>query len=633
MAYIERLRLMTLRWKPALRAVAAAPALRSAPAIVGLLLTVFLASSESQAQSALKQLFEKVPGLAAPSQSATTQADQGAGQPTPPANQPTDQIPPPTIEGRLPPVGASGDGKIDYVPSAKAGMIDMLVVRDYSLSQVLDLLGQTQGLNIVAANDIDAVISVTLRDVPVEEALTAILQVANYTWVRRNNIILVTSMTNAANLPADTQGRQIQVFELNFASATDVEKVITSAGFLSPLGKISINESVSSDNRRTREVVVVEDLPYSVARVAEYIAQVDQPPRQVLIEAHILQVTLDDTNEQGVDLGGLLRIANAGVRIQPTDLTELSTGFSSDAPRAFLATLQGGDVNAVIKLLQTMTDAKTLGSPKLLVLNGQEARIQIGQTIYFSQVTTTQTSTQQGAGSIETGVIMQITPRITRDGRVLLNVAPEVSAAGERGSPELPPDTTTTKLETDVMLEDGQGIVIGGLIEERDSIAQSKVPWLGDVKGLGWFFRRSIVTKERKEIIVALVPRIQPYAPQWQAYEQGELAKVTVPLFDGPLCRTDRPWDPILPDGYRVYTSCIPRRAPYYRPTGGEPLSIPSYVVPAYPLPEQRFDSAACEPTEMLPTPAANNGFLSDQAAPAISNQHWQKGAVISDQN
>jgi type II secretory pathway component HofQ len=124
------------------------------------------------------------------------------------------------------------------------------------------------------------VISITLHDVPVEEALTAVLEVANYTWVRRGNIILVTSLAAAANLPAETQGRQIQVFELDYASAAAVSEAIT--GFLSPVGKSFISRVTPADNRRTRELVVVEDVPGALVRIAAYIASVDQPPRQVL---------------------------------------------------------------------------------------------------------------------------------------------------------------------------------------------------------------------------------------------------------------------------------------------------------------------------------------------------------------
>jgi len=157
------------------------------------------------------------------------------------------------------------------------------------------------------------------------------------------------------------------------------------------------------------------------------------------------------------------------------------------------------------------------------------------------------------------------------------------------------PESQTAELETDVMLNDGQGMIIGGLIKENDSVQQSKIPYLGNMRAVGWLFRRSEVTKERVEIIVALVPHVQPYDCKYQAYEQGEVVRAGVPLFHGALCRTDRPWDPILPDGKRVKYPVVPeyRRHPtgYFHEMDGR------YSIPPYPLPEQHFcsDTGECE--------------------------------------
>jgi hypothetical protein len=131
-------------------------------------------------------------------------------------------------------------------------------------------------------------------------------------------------------------------------------------------------------------------------------------------------------------------------------------------------------------------------------------------------------------------------------------------------------------------------MIIGGLIKEVDSTTQSKVPYLGNAKPLGWLFRKSEVTKSRVEIIVALVPRIQPYSHEWQQFEQGELVKAGVPLLHGPLCRTDRPWDPVLPDGKRVYKPLVPKLHKR-RPRGYHHNLGPRYYVPHKPLPEQNL--------------------------------------------
>jgi type II secretory pathway component GspD/PulD (secretin) len=538
----------------------------------------------------------------------------------------------------LPLAGAPPVNAIELSQHAN-GNID-LSVRNQSLSLVLSELAKQQGLNIVASNDIDALISITLRDVPLEEALTAILSVANYTWVQRNGIILITSLSDSATLPAEVQGRQIQVFELNFASAVEIEKAVTN--LLTPgVGKVSTSATDPVDNRRTRELVVVEDLPDALARIAAYIQQVDQLPRQVLIEAHVLQVTLTDETRCGVDFHALCRLAGSdinffGVPGISSATTTPSPGIGLPGPidpPAFVATFTSSDLNAVIQALETTTDSKTLGSPKLLVLNGQQAHIQVGETIYYQQTTTTETTTQAGAASVETGVILRLTPRITEDGRVLLRVEPQVSSpTGERPSPELPPNIARIELQSDVMLRDGEGMIIGGLIDERDVTTQQKLPYLGEVKGLGWLFRHSITTKERSEIIFALVPRIQPYSPEYQLYEQGELVRAGVPLMEGPLCRTNRPWDPVLPDGKRVYRPLVPKKPHQVIRRGRRDTP---YVVPPQPWPVQRFPDPQWDARWQGATAhGPHHPLLSDEVMalpPQVDVE--PTGEIITDQN
>ncbi|MEX2317154.1 MAG: secretin and TonB N-terminal domain-containing protein [Pirellulales bacterium] len=593
----------------------AANAARSTVALVAMLWLAGMFAREAWGQSGLGQLFENVPGISSGAQPAAEQPN-GNVPPAAPA------LSPPRIEGKLPLVGDNGVQDIDF---SQNGNLISLKVRDKPLSLVIPVLAQAAGMNTVASNDIDAIISITLNDVPIEEALTAVLEVANYTWVRRNNIILITSLTASSNLPAGIQGRQIQVFELDFAAASVVSESI--AGFLSPVGKSSISKVTSGNNRLTRELVVVEDVPSVLARVAAYIAFVDQPPRQVLLEAHIFSVNLKDTTAHGINLSELLRVSGSNINLKSTGLA------SASASPAFLATVDGGNFGTVIECLQSTTDTKTLGSPRLLVLNGQEAMFHVGDDIgYQGSQTTTETSTFQNVQFLEVGVVLRITPQIARDGRVLLHVEPEVSS-GQINPTTSVPDKSTTELKTDVMLYNGQGMIIGGLIKENDSIIQSKIPYLGNVRGLGWFFRRSTVIKERSEIIIAVLPRVQPYDAEWQAFEQGDLVRAGVPLWHGPLHRNARPWDPVLPDGRRVSVPLIPRK-PGVCADDTSTAAAPTYVIPPYPLPRQRLYGDACDPTELLPLPPSTNAFLSNEAVtvPVIRDQGRQQGAFISDQ-
>jgi len=552
------------------------------------------------------------------------------------------------VEGTVPMAGWDAD--VDIAPGP-SGRIDRLVVRDASLSKVLALLAQTYHLNIVAANDVDAVISITLRDVALEEALTAILSVANYTWVDRDGIILITSLTDSAQLPPGVQGRETQIFDLDFVSATVVSEAVTN--FLSPIGKMSVVTSDPTDNRRTREMIVVEDVPEALARIGSYIDQVDCPPRQVLIEAHILQVTLKDNEQNGVNFDALFRVAGAKVNIiSIPSLAAVplpSPGASPTPPStpAVLATVAGHDLQAVIDLLQTTNDTKTLGSPKVLVLNQQQANIHVGEDLGYQTTVTSELQSTQAPQFLQVGVLLDITPRITRDNRVLLHVSPQVSTGAIDPITQVP-NKKTTELSTDVMLNDGEGMVIGGLIDEQDITNQTKWPYLGDLWRVGALFRHSEVTKERKEVIIALLPRIQPYSPTYENFEQGEAVRAETPLFQGPLCYVDRPYESHLPDGLRVARPYIPPGAILPK-VDRQPCNYcvarrPRYFVPQKPYPTQRLvdefaddfgsDCAdgSFEPELRQPEPWSNpRPEMSGGYPPEMGGYDATGGAVISD--
>ena len=186
-----------------------------------------------------------------------------------------------------------------------------LMVRDAQVDTVLGMIAQQYGLNIVTAGALSRRMSVTLSDVLLEDALNAILKANGYVWVRDKDIILVSLISGESSVEPAVQGRGVRTFMLNFIAAQDVDSVVQ--GLLSPVGKSFILEASATDRRKTREAIVVEDLPPYLERIAEYIAGADQPPRQVLIEAHILEVDLKDETEHGIDFAALARVAGASV--------------------------------------------------------------------------------------------------------------------------------------------------------------------------------------------------------------------------------------------------------------------------------------------------------------------------------
>lgn len=443
-----------------------------------------------------------------------------------------------------------------------------LTVRDAPLSAVLGLIAEQHGLNIVASDDTDQRISVTMSDVRLEDALDSILSVNGFAWTKQKDILVVSRVTAETKGFPSVQGRSVRVYPLNYVSAQDVDKVVK--GLLSPVGQSFIIQASATDQRRTTEQLVVEDLPEYLARVDAYIGETDRRPRQVMVEAHVLQVTLKDDTSHGVNFNQLLKVAGSNVNIG-------TAGFASaTASPAGLLTVSGHDLNTVIECLQVTTDAKTLASPKVAVLNGQEAHIQIGGKLGYLLTTTVQTTSMQSVNFLDFGVILKVTPVITAENKVLLNVKPQVSSARLNPANNLP-ESETTELETKVMLESGQAVVIGGLIKETNNDVQNKIPHLGNMWGIGRLFQRRLRSKERDEIIITLLPTIVPDDDDCLPGASDEAEQAHTPLMFGPLNCVDRTeWEPKLPDASQ------PPRVKKFIKSGVRYLPGPQGVQPSY---------------------------------------------------
>lgn len=379
-----------------------------------------------------------------------------------------------------------------------------IFARDVDLRLVLAHLAEEAGVNIVVAESVQATVNTTLTNVPLWDALDAILKVNGLVWSRQGEIVFVTQPGGGQGNSGQSPGLTLQVFDLNFTSALEVLEVVN--GLCSPAGKAFTHKIDSTNTRQTRERIVVEDFPERLEAIGNYIASVDNPPLQVMIEAHVLQVTLTNEQRHGVNLNGLLQLSGSHVGLR-------TQGFANgDSSPGFMLGLEATDLDGMIEALCSNSNVRTLAAPKILVINGQEARIQIGSRFGYFVTTTTQTSSLQSVDFLDIGVVLEVRPTITRDGQVLLYVSPKVS--GGRINPDSGlPEEDTTEASTTVLLPDGKGMVIGGLIKESDVANKSWVPWLGKIPVLGHLFRRSNNSSQRTEVILTLTPRIVAYQP------------------------------------------------------------------------------------------------------------------------
>nr|WP_161501499.1 hypothetical protein [Rhodopirellula sp. SM50] len=373
-----------------------------------------------------------------------------------------------------------------------------LIANDADLRSVLRMIADHHKLNLVIGPDVNGPVTVSIRGARLDEVLDAILGVAGFHWHRSDNLLYVTGADSAA-LDRKVQGRRLQVYPLNYVAATDVQSVVT--GLLSPVGKAYTSEADQLDQLKTRELLIVEDNEAGHQRVSQYIAQVDIPPRQVLVEAHVLQIDLNDEERHGVNLRALARVSGAKVLLEGSGFAEENPDGPSLAFR-----IDGTDIGHLIEAIHVNTNSRTLASPKVSVVNRQTAKVQIGQRLPYAVATTTQTATIQNVQFLDVGIVLEVTPVITQDGNILMTVLPKVSGGKitESGFPE----EDTTQVSTTVLMPDGSGLVIGGLIRETDSLSEANIPLVGNIPVVKRLFNKRAVESRRNELVVALVTHI-----------------------------------------------------------------------------------------------------------------------------
>jgi type II secretory pathway component GspD/PulD (secretin) len=309
-------------------------------------------------------------------------------------------------------------------------------------------------------------------------------------------MLMVGTPQNLGQAKKLLNGKAKLIITLKYAAADEVEK--------------SLQKLVSSEGKVLSDVtsstIYVEDYEENLAKMKDVIRVMDLEPKQVMIEAAILEVSLDKDTSLGIKWDWLdLPVEGA------SDVTGTisAQGFSSPAgisSTGFFAAVTNDHIAAFLDTLSINTDFNLLASPRLLALNDHKAEIIIGSKLGYKVTTTTLTGTIEDVEFLDVGTKLVITPHISGDGKILMEIHPEVSD-GSISTAGLP-FKQTTETTTTVLVGDGQTIVIGGLIRERGEEVISKVPGAGDIPLLGLFFRRKEMRNLKDEIIVLMTPCI-----------------------------------------------------------------------------------------------------------------------------
>ncbi|MGC2461306.1 MAG: type IV pilus secretin PilQ family protein, partial [Steroidobacteraceae bacterium] len=427
--------------------------------------------------------------------------------------------------------------------------------QDIETRAVLQLLADASGQNIVVSDSVQGSVTLRLQNVPWDQALDIVLRTKGLDKRQEGNVIIVAPADElAAREKADLSAKKdIQALEplrseylqVNYAKASDIALLLkgSSGGATGGNAVLSARGNVSVDNRTN--TLLLQDTADRLADVRRLVTLLDIPVKQVLIESRIVIVTNDFERDLGARFGVTATRANGTNGLYETTGTAAGTDTGISSALSNLATngtvypvsiptgatainrynvnlpvatpagsialgILGSDflVDLELSAAQVENRGTVISSPRVITANQKEASIEQGVEIPYQQ------SASSGATTIDfkkAVLSLKVKPLITPDNRIILDLTVSDDSVGQvvvaSGGVNVPSINTRT-ITTQVVLGDGQTVVLGGILETTQSLQSTKVPWLGDVPGLGNLFKETNRTDNKDELLIFVTPKI-----------------------------------------------------------------------------------------------------------------------------
>ncbi|MBI4666137.1 MAG: type IV pilus secretin PilQ [Nitrospinae bacterium] len=392
------------------------------------------------------------------------------------------------------------------------------------IHNILRIIADVAGLNIITSEKVKGQVTMKLKNVPWDQALDVILKNNGLDKIQEGNIIRVatteeiskeketavkTKESEAKIVPLYTR-----VFEVNYEAADKLKKNLDS--MKSERGSVEINERTNS--------IIVKDTKEKLAEMASLIEKLDKKETQVLIEAKIVSATHDKVKNLGIVWGGYYNNTTGalfpntigvtgGTGVSSPNITSGGGGSAVNFPITAGAggALSGigltlGSVNGTALLdarlmaLEQNSEAVIISNPKITTMNNKEAVIESGQEVPYQTTSAEGTKTEFKKAVLS----LKVTPHVTPDKhmRLTLQVNKDRPLAGS------PPPIETRMAKTEVLVADGETAVLGGLFEDSTNTSQAMVPGLGRIPLLGWLFKNDGTTKNNQELLIFITPKI-----------------------------------------------------------------------------------------------------------------------------
>ena len=426
-------------------------------------------------------------------------------------------------------------------PGGYTGEKLSLNFQNIEVRAVLQVIADFTGLNIITSDTVSGNLTLRLKDVPWDQALDIILQAKGLDMRKTGNVVWIAPRDELATKEklalearqqiSDLEPVRTESFQLNYQKAEDFQKIITDANqrILSKRGSAVVDA-------RTNQIFV-QDTPAKLDEVRELLKKVDRSVRQVLIESRIVEATDTFSRNVGTRLG-YNDISGKGSQIPGGSNRALvggglaSTGaatgqslippiFLTDTPMSSMAAPGIGGVNpgqfSLILMNQAMTKflnleitalqadskGKIISSPRVITQDNVEASIEQGTQIPYQQATSSGATSVSFANAT---LSLKVKPQITPDGNIIMKLNVNKDSVGATTSAG--PSIDTKKVSTQVLVENGGTVGLGGIYTQDESSTITKVPLLGDIPLLGFFFRQDLRSNNKNELLIFVTPKI-----------------------------------------------------------------------------------------------------------------------------
>jgi type IV pilus assembly protein PilQ len=398
--------------------------------------------------------------------------------------------------------------------------------READIKNVLKVLAYKSGVNIISGPEVVGLVNIQLKNVPWQKALEVILSTYGYSYEQKGTVIMVTTVDNLkkrredAKVLADQELLSTETFLLNFSKAEDIVKTLDK--MKTPRGSINFDQRTNS--------VIVTDIQSNIALFREVMKKLDAVTPQVLIEARIIETQLNNQEILGikwpVTLGGTATMATRDTSFPwktQRDSTFLPATTPAAAATLTYGTISFSDLAATLDMLQTRSNTNVLSNPRIVTLDNQPAKINVGSKYPLPKYTYSDTQDKliiSGWEYIEYGLTFNVTPHVNGQGAVSMDIEPiimdsstSVKFAFGGGDTTDVPILSTESAKTSVMIKDGETLVIAGLIKDKKTKIVDKVPFLGSIPILGLLFTHKNDTVVKTELVIFLTPHIITFSP------------------------------------------------------------------------------------------------------------------------